>query len=163
MDDSIRIEIHCGNFYTNIAAVCAVIVIVIWILALKYSFSVGSLIAFIAALAAFIAFVVADYKVPTVVEADNKMLRVKHLLGWKKVELSKITGITCEPYTVRARYSSIQRIRLTLLTNDDDEIDLNDSVNTENILNDKLEAKETNIPIITLYDFLKKRIDKKMC
>ncbi len=160
MDDSIRIEIHCSNFYTNIAAVCGVIVIVIWILALKYSFSVGGLIAFIAALAAFCAFVAVDYKVPTVVEADNKTLRVKHLFGWKKVELSKITGITCEPYTVQTRYSSIQRIRLTLLTNDDDEIDLNDSVNTENILNDKLEAKETDIPIITLYEFLKKRIDK---
>lgn len=154
--DNIRIEIHSSDYLVNAAAVFVFIVLSIWLALLIKFFSAGSLIAFVIVSAAYVAALVVDDKVPTVVIADNNCLKVKHLLGWKTVELSKIKEMTCEPYTVYARYSTYQRIRLTIITSDD-ELDINDRVNTENILNDRLEAKETDIPVIRLYEFLKER------
>ncbi len=155
--DNIRIEIHCSDYLVNAAAVFVFFVLCIWLALLINFFSVGSLVGFLIVFALSVGYAIVDDKIPTVVVADNKCLKVKHLLGWKTVELSKIMKMTCEPYTVHTRYSAYQRIRLTVITSDDDELDINDSVNTENILNDRLEAKETDIPVIRLYEFLKVR------
>ena len=157
MDEKIKIEIHSTDYFVNIGVTVGCLVLSVWLAVLITHFSVGSLIAFLVSLALFIGFAVVYEKVPTVIIADDKLLKTRHLLGWKTVELSKIKTITCEPYTVRARYSSIQRIKLSITADEDVELELTDDVNTENILNDKLNSKETDIPIIRLYDFLKSR------
>lgn len=157
MGEKIKIEIHSSDYFVNIGMAAGWIVLTVWLAVLITHFSVGSLIAFLVSTALYIGFIVVYEKIPTVIIADDKLLKTKHLLGWKTVELSKIKTLTCEPYTVRARYSSLQRIRLNIIAEDDVELELTDSVNTEDILNDKLKSKETDIPIIRLYDFLKKR------
>lgn len=157
MDEEIKIEIHSTDYFVNIGMITGSIVLSVWLAVLLNYFSVGSLIAYLVSLALFIGFIVVYEKVPTVIIANDKTLKTKHLLGWKTVELAKIKTMTCEPYTVRARYSSIQRIRLSITADNDIELELTDDVNTEDILNDKLKSKETDIPIIRLYVFLKKR------
>ena len=157
MDEKIKIEIHSTDYFVNIGITAVCLVLIVWLAVLLRYFSAGSLITFLVSLALFIGFVVVYEKVPTVIIADDKWLKTRHLLGWKTVELSKVKTITCKPYTVRARYSSIQRIKLSITADEDVELELSDSVDTEVILNDKLKSKETDIPIIRLYDFLKKR------
>ena len=93
MGENIRIEIHCINTELNITLAVGVIGLSIWLACLMTYFSVGSLIMFIVVLAAFIALAIASEKLPTVVIADEKQLRYKHLFGWRAIELSKISGV----------------------------------------------------------------------
>ncbi len=159
MDENIRIEIHCINTELNITLAVGVIGLSIWLACLMTYFSVGSLIMFIAVLAAFIALAIASEKLPTVVIADEKQLRYKHLFGWKTIELSKIKTITCEPFEVRGRYSSTQCIRL-YITTEDDECDLKQRVNTNEILGNAMQGKQTDLPLMRVYDFIRAKTGK---
>ena len=159
MDENIRIEIHCINTELNITLAVGVIGLSIWLACLMTYFSVGSLILFIVVLAAFIALAIANEKLPTVVIADEKQLRYKHLFGWKTIELSKIQTITCEPFEVRGRYSSTQCIRLYIDT-EDDECDLKQRVNTNEMLGNAMEGRLTDLPLMRVYEFIKAKTGK---
>ena len=159
MDENIRIEIHCINTELNITLAVGVIGLSIWLACLMTYFSVGSLIMFIVVLAAFIALAIASEKLPTVVIADEKQLRYKHLFGWKTIELSKIKTITCEPFEVRGRYSSTQCIRLYIVT-EDDECDLKQIVNTNEMLEKAMQGKQTDLPLMRVYDFIRAKTGK---
>lgn len=159
MGENIRIEIHCINTELNITLAVGVIGISIWLACLMTYFSVGSLIMFIVVLAAFIALAIASEKLPTVVIADEKQLRYKHLFGWKTIELSKIKTITCEPFELRGRYSSTQCIRLYIAT-EDDECDLKQRVNTNEMLGNAMEGKLTELPLMRVYEFIKAKTGK---
>lgn len=157
MDNEMRIEIHCSYILVNIAICACLFVLIIWFCSLIHAFSLISLVLFSLSLGAFTAFAVVNETRPTVITADHTHLEYKHLLGIKTVQYTDIKEITCEPYVVSSRYGTHQRIRLSILTYDGDEHELNDAVNTNDILQDKLEAKETEIPLIRLYDFIKER------
>ena len=120
--------------------------------------TVVSLILFLVALAVIIGFEAASEKLPTIVIADEKQLRYKHLFGWKTIELSKIKNINCEPFEVRGRYSSTQCIRLYIAT-EDDECDLKQRVNTNEMLTDSMQGKKTDLPLMRVYEFIKERIE----
>lgn len=159
MGENIRIEIHCINTELNITLAVGVIGLSIWLACLMTYFSVGSLIMFIVVLAAFIALAIASEKLPSVVIADEKQLRYKHLFGWKTIELSKIKTITCEPFEVRGRYSSTQCIRLYIVT-EDDECDLKQRVNTNEMLEKAMQGKQTDLPLMRVYDFIRAKTGK---
>ena len=159
MGDNIRIEIHCINTELNITLAVGMIGLSIWLACLMTYFSVGSLILFAVVLAAFIAMAIASEKLPTVVIADEKQLRYKHLFGWKTIELSKIKTITCEPFEVRGRYSSTQCIRL-YITTEDDECDLKQRVNTNEMLEKAMQGKQTDLPLMRVYEFIKAKTGK---
>ncbi len=159
MGENIRIEIHCINTELNIMLAVGVIGLSIWLACLMTYFSVGSLILFIVVLAAFIALAIASEKLPTVVIADEKQLRYKHLFWWKTIELSKIITITCEPYEVRGKYSSTQCIRL-YITTEEDECDLKQRVNTNEMLEKAMVGKQTDLPLMRVYEFIKAKTGK---
>lgn len=159
MSDNIRIEIHCINTYMNNVLAVSVIGLSIWLACMLTNSLVGCLILFLVALAGIIGFDVAYEKLPTIVIADGKQLRYKHLFGWKTIELSKIKTITCEPFELRGRYSSTQCIRLYIAT-EDDEYDLKQRVNTNEMLTDSMQGKKTDLPLMRVYEFIKERIEK---
>lgn len=159
MGENIRIEIHCINTELNITLAVGMIGLSIWLACLMTYFSVGSLILFVVVLAAFIAMAIASEKLPTIVIADEMRLRYKHLFGWKTIELSRIKTITCEPFEVRGRYSSTQCIRLYIAT-EDDECDLKQRVNTNEMLENAMEGKLTELPLMRVYEFIIEKIKK---
>ena len=159
MDENIRIEINCINTGLNISLAVGVIGLSIWLACLMTYFSVGSLILFLVVLAGFIALAIASEKLPTVVVADEKQLKYKHLLGWKTIEFSKIKTITCEPFELRGRYSSTQCIRLYIAT-EDDECDLKQRVNTNEMLADSMQGKQTDLPLMRVYEFIRAKTGK---
>lgn len=159
MGDNIRIEIHCINTDLNIAFAVALIGLSIWLACLMTYFSVGSLILFLMVLAAFIALAIASERLPTIVVADEKKLKYKHLFGWKTIELSKIKTITCKPFEVRGRYSSAQCIRLYIAT-EEDECDLKQRVNTNEMLENAMDGKLTDLPLMRVYDFIRAKTGK---
>lgn len=159
MGDNIRIEIHCINTYLNNALAVSVIGLSIWLACLMTYFSVGSLILFLMVLAGIIGFEVAYEKLPTIVIADEKQLRYKHLFGWKTIEHSKIKTITCKPFELRGRYSSTQCIRLYIAT-EDDECDLKQRVNTNEMLGNAMEGKLTDLPLMRVYEFIREKTGK---
>ena len=123
---------------------------------LYLNFSVGGLIGFLLFLGAFILYQYILNKRPTVVTADSEKLVYKQLFSSKEFLLTDIDRISCEPYFANSRYHSEQRIRVMVYTRDD-ELELSDHVDTNTILNDKLEEKDTDIPLIRLYRFLMKQ------
>ena len=159
MGDNIRVEIHCIDTGLNIGLAVSVIGLSVWLACVINYFSVASLVLFIAALAVFIALSVLSVKLPTIVIADEKQLKYKHLLGWKAVELSKIKTISCEPCEVRGRYSSTQCIRLYIIT-DDDECDLKQAINTNEMLENTMNGKQTDMPLMRIYEFIKAKNEK---
>lgn len=159
MDENIRIEIHCINTGLNISFAVGVIGLSIWLACLMTYFSVGSLILFLVTLAAFITLALASEKIPTVVAADEKQIKYKHLFGWRAIELSKIKTIICEPHELRGRYSSTQCIRLYIAT-EDDECDLKQRVNTNEMLGNAMEGRLTELPLMRVYEFIKAKTGK---
>ena len=159
MGENIRIEIHCINTDLNIAFAVALIGLSIWLACLMTYFSVGSLILFLMVLAAFIALAIASERLPTIVVADEKKLKYKHLFGWKTIELSKIQTITCEPFELRGKYNSTQCIRLYIAT-EDDECDLKQRVNTNEMLEKAMEGKQTDLPLMRVYEFIRAKTGK---
>lgn len=93
----------------------------------------------------------------TVIWSDGNYLYWKHIYKLHRVKLSDITDIYCKPYSVRDRYATHQRIRLTLRTkiDMDSEIAFNDSVDVNELLDEKLSGKNADVPLILLYDYLK--------
>lgn len=159
MGVNIRIETHCINKGFNIAAAAAYIGAMIWLAILIKYFSLAGLIVFLIALAALTGLMIISEKVPTVVEADGKSLRYRHLLGWRCFEYSKIKTISCEPNVVSGRYSSMQCVKLTVIT-DDDECELNCRVDTNEMVSGQMEGRLTDIPIVRLYEFVKEKAGK---
>lgn len=100
------------------------------------------------------------YSRPMIIRSDGVTLRYKHIFRTHEINLSEISGISCEPYERHSRYSSMQRIRLVIkLKNAEwDEIEFNDRLNTSELVNEKLNKSTAEIPLIRLYDFLRERI-----
>lgn len=159
MDENIRIEIHCINTYMNNVLAVSVIGLSIWLACLLTHSTAVSLILFLVALAVIIGFEAASEKLPTIVVADEKQLRYKHLFGWKTIEFSKIKTITCKPFELRGRYSSTQCIRLYIAT-EDVECDLKQRVNTNEMLGNAMEGRLTELPLMRMYEFIKAKTAK---
>ncbi len=131
----------------------------IWIACLVTFFSWGSLIAFVVLLGLAIAHGVIVTTVPTVVTADSEQLQYKHIFGSKKIWLAEIEGLSCEQYTVRERYNSTQRIKLVISTTSGDEFELHDFIDTGKLVGSLIVNKQVNLPIVQLYQFLRKNTD----
>lgn len=154
MREHIKIKIRSVNDWENILCTAFVLIYFIWLQLLIRSFSTVSLILFLISFIAVIAFSAIYYKRPTVVNADTEKLRYRHIFGEHTIPYSDIKKIVCEPYTVRERYTSTQRIKLVITLNNDDEYELNDCVNTEDMISDRLKNRETDIPLMRLYEFI---------
>lgn len=100
------------------------------------------------------------YSRPMIIRSDGVTLRYRHIYSTREINLSEIRGISCEPYEVHSRYSSMQRIRLVIkIKNAEwDEIEFNDRLNTSDLVNEKLNGSTADIPLLRLYDFLRERI-----
>ncbi len=154
MDDNIRIEIKGtgGELYRMLMGI-GCFVLLIWLCFVIHAFSWGMLICFLLALGLYIAAIVVYEKVPQIITADGRQLCYKHFSS-KTIMLSDITKLVCEPYSVRSRYDTFQHLKL-LITTADDELELHVSVDANKMLTNKLEAKDTDIPLIRLYEYLK--------
>ena len=157
MDSNIEITLKSHLSYINkFITYVALFVLIIWFMILYINFSVGSLVGFLLFLGAFILYQYILSKRPTVVTADSEKLVYKQLFSSTEILLTDIDRISCEPYFSNSRYHSEQRIRVMVYTKDD-ELELSDHVDTNTIINDKLEEKDTDIPLIRLYRFLMKQ------
>lgn len=157
--DRIRVEMKCSDRLFNESMAAAFIIISIWLALLLTYFSVVSLVLFLICTGAFIGIGAAYEKIPTIAVADGNELRWKHLLGWKAIEYSDILTISCEPEEWHGRYSSTQCIKL-YITTAEDECVLNNIVNTNKMLQDKMDGEETDIPVLRLYEFIKEKSGK---
>ena len=99
-------------------------------------------------------------KRPTVIKADSDHIEYTHIAGVTSIKYSEIKNISCEPYETHTRYSSQQRIRLTIYMNNGEEYELNDAVNTSEMIKEQMNGRETDIPLIKLYEFLKEALIK---
>ncbi len=134
MREHIKIKIRSVNDWEKILCTAFVLIYFIWLPLLITSFSAVSLILFLISFIAVIAFFAIYYERPTVVFADTEKLRYRHIFGEHIIPYSDIKKIVCEPYTVRGRYVSTQCIKLSITLNNDDEYELNDCVNTEDMI-----------------------------
>ncbi len=157
--DKIRVEMKCNDRFFNAGMAAAVIVLAIWFAVMLTYFSVVSLVLFLICTGLFVGIVIAFEKIPTIAEADGNELRWKHLLGWKTIRYADILTINCEPEELRGRYSSTQCMRL-LITAGDGECELSQIVNTNKMLQDRLDGQETDIPVMRLYEFIKEKSGK---
>lgn len=157
--DKIRVEMKCNDRFFNGGMAAAVIALAIWFAVMLTYFSVVSLVLFLICTGLFIGIGIAYEKISTVAEADGSELRWKHLLGWKTIRYADILTMTCEPEELRGRYSSTQCMRL-LITTGDDECELSQIVNTNKMLQDRLDGQETDIPVMRLYEFIKEKSGK---
>ena len=153
--EKIRVEIKNIDSLYTIGVVSVYIILMIWLAILIHAFSVAAFLLFVLAVAAFIMFVVKYECTPTVITVSEETLEYKHLFGKKSIPLSSVTGLLCEPYEAHGRYTSSQRIRLVISVKDDGEYEFNDAVNTNDMLTDKLDNKQTELALIQLYDVLK--------
>lgn len=157
MNKEIKIEIHHTDSDIN---VLSVIICLSGIFSFAFTITDFSLVSLLITLLLFgllIIFIyLFDYR-PTVIWSDGNYLYWKHIYKLHRVKLSDITDIYCKPYSVRARYETHQRIRLTLWTKIDmgSEIEFNDSVDANELLDEKLSGKNADVPLIQLYDYLK--------
>ena len=157
MESKIEITLKLHLSYINKGITyTALFVLFVWLFLLYSNFSVGLLIGFLLVLGAFILYQYILHKHPAVVTADPEKLVYKQLFSSKEFLLTDIDRISCEPYVVNGRYHSEQRIRVMVYTRED-ELELSDHVDTNAVLNDTLEEKETDIPLIRLYRFLMKQ------
>ena len=157
MDSNIEITLKSHLSYINkFITYAALFVLIIWFMFLYINFSAGCLVGFLLFLGAFILYQYILSKRPTVVTADSEKLVYKQLFSSTEILLTDIDRISCEPYFANSRYHSEQRIRVMVYTRDD-ELELSDHVDTNTIINDKLEEKDTDIPLIRLYRFLMKQ------
>lgn len=157
--DKIRTEMKCNDRFFNAGMAAAVIILAIWFAVMLTYFSVVSLVLFLIFTALSIAIVIAYEKIPTVAEANGNELRWKHLLGWKSIKYADILTMTCEPEELHGRYSSTQCMKL-YITTEDDECTLSQIIDTNKMLKDRLDGRETDIPVMRLYEFIKEKSGK---
>lgn len=157
--DKIRVEMKCNDRFFNAGMAAAVIILAICFAVMLTCFSVVSLVLFLICTGLFVGIVIAFEKIPTIAEADGNELRWKHLLGWKTIRYADILTMTCEPEELYGRYSSTQCMKL-YITNEDDECTLSQIIDTNKMLKDRLDGRETDIPVMQLYEFVKEKSGK---
>lgn len=96
---------------------------------------------------------------PMKIRSNGITLRYRHLWKEHEIALSDITELKCEPYEVRYRYGSYQRIRLTIKLKNTEmsELEFNDVVKSDDLIMEKLNGSTADIPLLRLYEFLKER------
>lgn len=159
MDEKITIEIDCSDTLVNWAVAGGTLVLSVWLALLITYFNIAGLVLFLIVLTVSVGFIILYEKTPTVVTADGEAITYKHLLPAKSIMLSNIKTIACEPYEVHTRYSTVQRVRLCITTKDGDECELNDRINAVELVNGMLESKQTDVPLVTLYQFIKQKTE----
>ena len=156
MRENIKIEIHQNDTIINMFVGVMVVFFMVYLAWILTVFNFAAFILFVLLLVPFCIFGEMYLSRPTVISSDGKTLRWKHLFKSYEMNISDITSLSCEPYEVRVRYSTTQRIRLRIeADNDIGEIEFNDIVNAADLLNEKLKGKKSDIPIVGLYEFLK--------
>ena len=151
----ITLKLHL-SFLNKVITYTTLFILFVWFIILYSNFSAGSLIGFLLVLGAFILYQYILYKHPAIVIVDSEKLVYKQLFSSKEILLTDIDRISCEPYVQSGRYHSEQCIRVMVYTLND-ELELSDHVDTNTIINNQLEEKETDIPLIRLYRFLMKQ------
>ncbi len=159
MEKSITVKISNQSALSGLLIGFGTFVFMIWLAVLNRDFSWYSLIAFLIFLSLMVAYIIVACYVPTVVTADNELLQYRRVFGCKKIRLIEIKSLSCEQYSVRGTYSSTQCIRLTVSTKNGEDYEFNDIVDTSKIVDDFIENKLTDIPIVQLYNFLRENTD----
>lgn len=156
MENKIRVETPIGDGeLTRIFFIIILSVLIVWLCFVICMFSWGSFIGFIVMLGLFIAYLLVNKKHPHIIVADSEKLCYTHFRS-KTIKLTDIKRLVCEPYSVRTIFDTLQYIKLLIITADD-EIELHDSIDANKMLENKLQSKETDIPLIRLYEFLKEK------
>lgn len=152
--DKIRIEIHNVNELEKWGLFFATTGFIIWLVVLLTNLSGVGVAVFLVVNGPVIACIALYYSIHTVITADDEKIEYKHLLPPKQIKLSDIQQINCEPYTTRSRYGTYQRIKFSVTVHDGETYEFNDQVNTNTLLTDRLQDKQTDVPIIKLYEFV---------
>lgn len=158
-NNTIKVNIHQRKFL-HILAVVSVFFFV-WIFSLAFTETeVGGILFFLMLLSVVWAYGAYYDKKPTVIFSDGNVLQYKHILREREIKISDIKSVHCDPYEVRIRYSTQQRIMLRIKFKDEDReyIEFNDKLDSAGLLNEKIIGKKSDIPLLQLYEFLKARV-----
>ncbi len=158
MEDSITVKISNFSDLMRWLTVFEWVVLLVWLAFLITYFNLGSLIAFLVFLVAFVIHFIVLERVPTVVTVNSECLQYKRVFGGRKIMLTEIKSLSCEQYEVRGRYNISQCIKLIIVTVNGDDYELHDFVDTRTMVSDIIENKQTDVPIVQLYNFLKAKI-----
>ena len=159
MSKEIEIKIHQNSILLGVLMAVSLIAFIMFCIYFLFYFSPILLILALLS-GALTAFFIYLTWLPTVVWSDGEQLFRKHFFREHRIYLTEITDVICEPYTVRNRYGTYQRIRLTLRTQDND-IVLNDTVNSGDLIEEKLGNKKVSIPLLQLNSYLKEHCGKQ--
>ena len=157
-DNNITVNIHQRKFLHILTVVSAFLYV--WIFSLAFiETELGCVLFFILLLS--VVWVCGYYydKTPTVIFSNGDVLRYKHILKEREIKISDIKSVHCEPYEVRIRYSTQQRILLRIRLKDEDReykyIEFNDKLDSAGLLNEKIIGKKSDIPLLKLYEYLR--------
>lgn len=158
-DNTIIIKIHQRIFLHIFAVVSVSLYVLIFSLVFTET-ELGCVASFVLLLAVVLVYGVYYDKTPTVISCDGNVLRYKHILKEHEIKISDIKSVHCDPYEVRIRYSTQQRIMLRIKFKDEDReyIEFNDKLDSAGMLDEKLGRKESDIPLLKLYEYLKEKV-----
>ena len=160
-DNTIIIKIHQLKFLHIFAVVSVSLYVLIFSLAFTET-ELGYVASFVLFLAVVLVYAVYDDKIPTVISCDGNILRYKHILKGHEIKLSDIKSVHCDSYEVRISYSTQQRIMLRIRLKDEEReykyIEFNDKLDSVGMLDEKLNRKESDIPLLKLYEYLKEKV-----
>ncbi len=158
MKDSITIKIknvsRCMDWLIGIEGG----VLIIWGAILFVCFNWISLTAFVLMLALTVYHVIV-INVPTVVTADGEKVQYKNFFGLKEILLTDINNLSCEQYSVSLKGRSNQYIKLVVSTSAGKDIEFHDEVDTSQMVDDFIKKRKSEIPMVQLYNFLKRNTD----
>ena len=161
MSKEIEIKIHQDSTLLGVLTAFSLIAFVIFCIYFLFDFSLTMLLLALLS-GALTAFFIYFTQRPTVVWSDGEQLCRKHFFREHRIYLAEIIDVICEPYSVSSRYGTYQRIRLTLRTDSmTGDIELTDSVNAGDLIDEKLGRKKTEIPLLQLNDYLRKHCGRQ--
>ncbi len=155
MNEKIRVSIKSYSELWEIILVMITIVGTIWLVVALSYFSVVSWVLFLVFVSISVFWIVLQERKIEVV-ADIKSVRWKRFIILHEIKLDDITGLKCEPYEMRSRYATYQRLRLIIeLKTDIGSVELNDFIETSDLLDEKINGTKSDIELLKLYEFLK--------
>ena len=159
MSNEIEVKIHENHVFCAVLATFGVLGFVMSCIYFLFALSLLMLLLMVFCAALTVLFFYLALR-PTVVWCDGEQLRWKYLFREHGIYLTEITDVLCEPYESYSRYGAVQRIRLTLRTQDKD-IVLNDTVNAGDLIEEKLGSKKVSLPLMQLNSYLREHCFKQ--
>lgn len=161
MQENLRIEIHENNIlhsclftFAGIWAFCVLLVL----FCTEPLWTIPVILLFVIPLCVVVYFY---EKKPTVITADGRFLRWRHLYGMEKIALTEIKKAACNPHTVNSRYGSCTYLELTLYLRNGEQIDFNERIDTEQVIADQIQGRKSNMPLQILYDYILEYMEQK--